>query len=164
MGKKQKPQVSRKTRRNRIIIIGAIVAIAASVGVFGYFSLIPSNGTTPYLGLATNTYIKTAYQSNGGYMYVSQPTGAVKGVRTSSGSVINPEYTFAKGQLQAIHLTNEDNETHSKHNFNIDAFNIHTRDLGYFESQTVTFVPDKAGTYQYYCTIHPEMKGNITIQ
>jgi plastocyanin len=36
--------------------------------------------------------------------------------------------------------------------------------LGYYESQIFTFVADKPGTYQYYCTIHPEMKGNITVE
>jgi plastocyanin len=60
-------------------------------------------------------------------------------------------------------MINEDYQTHSKHNFNIDQFNVHTKDLGYFQTQTVTFVADKEGTFQYYCTIHPEMKGNIVV-
>ena len=61
-------------------------------------------------------------------------------------------------------MINEDYETHSKHNLNIDALNLRTRDLGYFESQTVTFFPEKTGTFEYYCSIHPEMKGVITIE
>jgi plastocyanin len=40
---------------------------------------------------------------------------------------------------------------------------VHTKDLGYFQTQTVTFIADKEGTFQYYCTIHPEMKGNIVV-
>jgi plastocyanin len=36
--------------------------------------------------------------------------------------------------------------------------------LAYYETQTITFVADKTGTFEYYCTIHPEMKGNITIE
>lgn len=164
MGKKQKQKVSGKMRRNRMILIGAAAAIAAIVGVFGYYSSIPANGTSPVFGLASNYFIKASYDARGGYIYVSQPTGGVKGLRTTSGSVVNPTYTFAKGDLQSIHVINEDYDTHSKHNFNVDAFNVHTKDLGYFESQTVTFLSDKPGTYQYYCTIHPEMKGNIEIQ
>jgi hypothetical protein len=96
-------------------------------------------------------------------MYVSQSSGSVKGLRSGGGSV-NPSYTLTKGDLQSLHVINEDYETHSKHNLNIDAFNVHTRDLGYFESQTVTFFPEKAGTFEYYCSIHPEMKGVITIE
>jgi len=41
---------------------------------------------------------------------------------------------------------------------------VHTGDLGYFQSKSVTFIADKAGTFQYYCTIHPEMKGKLVIQ
>lgn len=62
-----------------------------------------------------------------------------------------------------MHVINEDYETHSKHNFNIDEFNVHTRDLGYFETQTISFLADKKGTFEYYCTIHPEMRGTIEI-
>jgi plastocyanin len=40
---------------------------------------------------------------------------------------------------------------------------VHTRDLNYFESQTIDFVPDKAGHFEYYCSIHSEMKGVITV-
>ncbi|MEO9294720.1 MAG: cupredoxin domain-containing protein [Nitrososphaera sp.] len=164
MGRKQKQQVSGKMRRNRMILIGVAAAIAVAVGVFGYYSSIPANGTSPVFGLAGNHFIKASYSANGGYLFISESSGAVKGLRSSSGSVVNPTYTFAKGDLQSIHVINEDYDTHSKHNFNIDAFNVHTKDLGYFESQTVTFVADKAGTFEYHCTIHPEMKGNIEIQ
>jgi plastocyanin len=98
-------------------------------------------------------------------VYVSQSSGGVKGVRTSNGgSLINPTYTFQKDELESIHFINEDYDTHSQHNFNIDEFNVHTHDLKYFESETITFIADKAGTYQYHCTIHPEMKGNIVIE
>jgi plastocyanin len=46
---------------------------------------------------------------------------------------------------------------------NVDAFNVHTKDLGYFQSQTITFIANKNGTFPYYCTIHPEMKGLIHV-
>ncbi|MEW5840964.1 cupredoxin domain-containing protein [Nitrososphaera sp.] len=166
MGKRQKQQASRGFSRNRVIAIGAIAALVAGIGIAGYNALIPSNGTAPVLGIAANHFIKAIHTSKGGYLYVSQSSGAVKGLRGSGGGsgAANPTYTFAKNDLQSIHFINEDIETHSKHNFNIDAFNVHTRDLGYFESQTVTFLPDKTGTFEYYCTIHPEMKGNIVIE
>lgn len=151
-------------RRNRMILIGAVAAIAAVVGTFGYYSSIPTNGSAPVFGVAANHFIKAAYDANGGYVFISQASGAVKGLRSSSANVVNPTYSFSKGDLQSVHVINEDSGTHSKHNFNIDAFNVHTKDLDYFESQTVTFVTDKVGTFQYYCTIHPEMKGNIEIQ
>lgn len=155
---------SGKLLRRRIITIGIMAAIAATAGIVWYYSSIPTNGTTPVLGLPSNHFIKATHSAQGGYMFVSQSSGAVKGMRSSGGAgAVNPTYEFTKGDLQSIHVINEDYDTHSKHNFNIDEFNIHTKDLGYFESQTVTFLPDKAGTFTYYCTIHPEMKGVITI-
>jgi plastocyanin len=62
-----------------------------------------------------------------------------------------------------MHVVNEDYERHSKHHFNVDDFNVHSKDLTYTESQTMTFVIDKAGTFHYYCNIHPEIKGDINI-
>jgi hypothetical protein len=161
--RKQKRQVSKGLTKNGIIAIGAMAAVAVVIGIVGYNSLIPSNGGAPVFGLAANHFIKATHSAKEGYMYVSQSSGSVKGLRSGGGS-INPSYTLTKGELQSLHVINEDYETHSKHNLNIDAFNVHTRDLGYFESQTVTFFPEKAGTFEYYCSIHPEMKGVITIE
>ena len=42
---------------------------------------------------------------------------------------------------------------------NIDEFDTHAKDLGYFQSQTVIFTANKTGTFNYYCSIHPEMTG-----
>jgi len=63
-------------------------------------------------------------------------------------------------------LINEDKNqpnNPSKHNLNIDEFNVHTKDLGYFQSESITFLADQIGTFDYYCSIHPDMKGVITI-
>ena len=94
---------------------------------------------------------------------MSQSAGGVKGSR-GGGASVNPVYFLNKGSLESVHLINEDYDTHSKHNFNIDQFKVHTKDLGYFESQTITFIADKVGTFEYYCTIHPEMRGTVTVE
>ena len=150
------------------VIIGIVIA-AAVISIIAYFginSLIPVNGKSPVLSPPRNSFIKAVYSPQTGYIYVSQSSGAVKGLRGggSSGSTTDPSYTLKKGSLESIHMINEDYQTHSKHNFNIDEFNVHTKDLGYFQTQTVTFIADKEGTFPYYCTIHPEMKGTIVVQ
>ena len=147
-------------------MIGVLAAIVSGIGVFSYKSMIPVNGSAPVFQALSNHFIKATHSSSSGYNWLSMSSGSLKGARNSGGgaNIINPAYTFDRGELESIHVINEDYTTHSDHNFNIHEFNVHTRDLGYYESQTITFVADKTGTYQYYCSIHPEMKGEIVIE
>jgi hypothetical protein len=152
--------------KKRIIIYGTIVAIISIIGIVGYRSMIPANRNTPVFGIPNNNFVKATSSPSSGYVWVSMSSGSVKGLKGSGGGggITNPEYVFHKGDLESIRVINEDYQTHSPHNFNIDEFNVHTKDLNYYESQTVTFVADKPGTFHYYCSIHPEMKGDITIE
>lgn len=172
--RKQKKQNLKGKNKNKFkfsrgVIIG-IVIIGTAISIISYYSInsiIPVNGKSPVLSPPRNIFIKASHSPQTGYIFVSQSSGAVKGLRGSTGGVgysTNPTYTFNKGGVESIHMINEDYETHSKHNFNIDQFNVHTKDLGYFQTQSVTFIADKEGTFQYYCTIHPEMKGNVVVQ
>jgi hypothetical protein len=74
-----------------------------------------------------------------GYAYTSQPTGTVKSLNSGAGSRgglgHNPTITLNQGNTLSIHLINGDSEKHSKHKINIHEFDIHTKDLGYFQSQ-----------------------------
>ena len=74
-----------------------------------------------------------------------------------------PTLYVSKGGLESIHFINEDYDTHSKHNFNIDEFKVHSKDLGYFQSQIITFIVNKDGMFEYYCSIHPEMRGKLVV-
>jgi hypothetical protein len=151
--------------KKRIVTYGIIAAILSGISITGYKSMIPTNGNSPVFGIPINHFVKAKYSERSGYAWVSMSSGSVKGLRGSGGGgVINPQYVFGKGSLQSMHVVNEDYETHSKHNFNIDEFNIHSKDLASSESQTITFVADKPGNFQYYCNIHPEMKGDIFIE
>ena len=151
--------------KKRIITYGIIAAILSGISIAGYKSMIPTNGNSPVFGIPINHFVKAKYSAGSGYAWVSMSPGTPKGSRGSGGGgIINPSYVFGKGSLQSVHVINEDYETHSKHNFNIDEFNVHSKDLAYYESQTITFVADKPGNFQYYCSIHPEMKGDIFIE
>jgi heme/copper-type cytochrome/quinol oxidase subunit 2 len=141
--------------RKRIITYGIIATIISGISVVGYKSMIPANGNTPVFGIPSNHFVKAKYSASSGYAWISISPG---------GGIMNPTYVFNRGGLQSMHLINEDYETHSKHNFNIDELNIHSKDLAYSASQTITFIADKPGNFQYYCNIHPEMKGNITVE
>lgn len=165
--KQQSRQSSAKVTKKRVIIYGSIGAIIAAIAASAYFSSVPVNVSYPVFGFANNHFIKATYSQTSGYVWVSASSGSVKGMRGSNGAgVENPTYLFNKGELEALHITNEDQATHSVHDFNIDEFNVHSKDLNSFgsESQTITFLADKTGTFHYYCKIHPEMRGDITIQ
>jgi hypothetical protein len=100
-----------------------------------------------------------SYQQSG---YIFATKGTTSGKKSIGSLHTIPDIYLRKDQLGSIHLINED--TGSKHNLNIDEFNVHTKDLNYFETQTTTFLADKSGTFKYYCSIHPEMTGNVIIQ
>jgi cupredoxin-like protein len=147
-----------------IVIAGLLIALGA---YFAINSSRPSNGTSPVIGIPGNSFIKAVHAPGKGYVFVHQSSGSSKGLRNLSmgnrSTDQNVLMTVNKGSAETIHLINEDT-THSKHNLNVDEFNVHTRDLGYFESQSITFIADKAGTFKIYCTIHPEMTGSVVVR
>jgi YVTN family beta-propeller protein len=121
----------------------------------------PVNGTTPVFTPPTNIYILATHDSQNGYFYEEQSTR--QGKKTLASGAIDPFIHVIKGQLVALHVINEDNETSSQHDLNIDEFNVHTKKLNYFEAQTIIFIADKSGTFKYYSSIHPEMKSNLIV-
>jgi hypothetical protein len=168
MARRQRQQnAPKQLTENRLIICRAIAAIAAGVGYFGFNFTIPVNGNSSTLGLIANhNSIMASYNRQSCYQYVSQSSSAVQGIKNTGGSadLVDPMYTFNKGELESMNFMNEDYDTHLLHNFNIDVFNVHTRDLRYYDSQDILFIADKPRTNKYCCTILPEMKGNIIVK
>jgi plastocyanin len=172
MGKKnklidQKKKNNKKKNRispKKILVIGILFTVTGLIIYGGINSLKSFNGNF-LLSPPRNFFMKATYLPNEGNVYTSQLTGTAKILNSGAGSKIryNPTITLNQGKTLSIHLINEDSEKHSKHNLNIDEFGIHTKDLGYFQTQTVTFTANKAGTFNYYCSIHPEMTGKITV-
>jgi hypothetical protein len=161
---KRKTQYARnyKVSKKWLAIGIGIAAVVITLGIlFGIRSLIPVNGDAPVLSAPENIFIKASHSMATGYEFLSQTSGGRS--TGGGGSHVDPKYVFNLGSLQSFHVINEDYETHSKHNLNIDEFNLHTKDLGYFETQTITFLADKKGSFEYYCTIHPEMRGIIDV-
>lgn len=163
MAKKKKTTNKYKLKTIIPILITGIV-----VGTLGYFAvsaLTPVNADYPVFASPTNYYLKAIKSPDIGYTFAKQ---SVKG-----GKVIpnvgarDPTLFVQKGSLVSLHIINEEknlSESTSVHNINIDEFNVHSRDLGYFETQTISFLADKAGEFHYYCSIHPEMNGKIVVQ
>lgn len=161
MAKKQRTGL-KGIRFSKGTVIGIGISIAV-VSLAAYFLINSTvNSGVPLFAPAKNNFIVANHYKDSGYAFASKST--TSGKKSVSGSTINPAIHISKGAVEAIHMINEDGDSDSKHNINIDEFNVHSRDLGYFESQTITFVADKAGTFNYYCSIHPEMKGEIIVE
>ncbi|TLX66472.1 MAG: chemotaxis protein [Thaumarchaeota archaeon] len=163
MRKKQKNNNKNKFFTKGTIIGIAVIAAAASVG--GYFalgSMVPVNGTAPVLATPTNLYILATHTTQDGYIFQEQSTR--QGKKSLSTGAVDVSIHVIKGELVAIHVINEDKETQSQQDLNIDEFNVHTKKLNYFQAQTINFIADKTGTFKYYSTIHPEMKGTIVVE
>ena len=152
-----------KFSKGGIITIAAICGISVLIGFFVLNSFRPVNYDGFVFESPTNIFLK-ALKSQEGYHYSLQSTRGGKVVPSVAGN--SPSLMVSKGNLVQIHLINEeknDSSNSSNHNLNIDEFNVHTGDLGYFQTKSITFLADKTGTFYYYCSIHPEMKGSITV-
>lgn len=161
MVKKQKNKAKSSPISKGTIITVAILIAAVAGGVYYIWTnSVPVNSTTPNFSPASNIYILAIHNADG-YSYDEQSTKT--GKKSISGTNTNPVIHVPKGTLIALHVINEDRDTGSDQDLNIDAFNVHTRHLKYFEAQTINFIADKEGTYSYYSIIHPEMKGTITV-
>jgi plastocyanin len=175
MGKRNKLVNQKKKNRDKnnnknkimpkkIIVIGILCTVISLIIYGGINSLKSYNGNF-LLSPPRNFFMKATYLPNEGNVYTSQSTGTAKILNSGAGSKIghNPTITLNQGNSLSLHLINEDSEKHSRHNLNIDEFNIHTKNLGYFQIQTVTFTANKTGAFNYYCSIHPEMNGKIIV-
>jgi Cupredoxin-like domain len=161
MVKKQKNKSkSGPITKNMIISVAILAAVVAGGVYYLWITAVPVNGTTPVFEPATNVYILAIHDANG-YSYDEQSTKT--GKKSISGTNLDPSIHIPKGTLVALHFINEDKDTGSEQDLNIDEFNVHTRHLKYFEAQTINFLADKDGTYPYYSVLHPEMKGNIIV-
>lgn len=161
MVKKQKNKAKPSPVSKGMIITVAVIAAVIAGGVYYlWITAIPVNVDHPVFATASNVYILATHNDQG-YYYDEQSTKT--GKKTISSTNVDPSIHIPKGTLVALHVINEDKDTNSEQDLNIDAFNVHTRHLKYFEAQTINFLADKEGTYSYYSILHPEMKGTITV-
>lgn len=157
--KPQKRQYKRPSRKMLLAIIG-FVLIGSGIAYAAVISMIPVNGKYPVFGMPEHAYIMSKSDPTLGNFFASK--GTTSGKKSLGSFHVSPEIHVRKGMLGSLHFINEDGK--SKHNLNIDEFNVHTNDLGYFQTQIITFIADKTGTYRYYCSLHPEMHGVLIVE
>lgn len=95
----------------------------------------------------------------------ASPSAAVKEITvTSTGMAFNPKtLSVKKGDRVKVTYTNGG----GTHDLRIDGYNVGTKVISGGQSETFEFVADKAGTFEYYCSVgnHRQMgmKGTLTV-
>lgn len=142
---------------NMMLVLGAIVLVALVGG--GYYFFTQSN---------TQTTPKNEEPSE---QQITAPTAAMEKGSVSEFTIKGSNFVFApnvmkvkKGDTVKITFMNAG----GLHDFVLDEFNVQTKQLPDGESETIEFVADKAGSFEYYCSVgqHRQMgmKGTLTVE
>ncbi len=163
-------QVTKKTSNNKAqFLIAGFLLLVAAIG--GYF-------------LLGNNKKQDAMQMEQTAQPTQQavPTAAETTMEDASGSAMSDiegqdivveggdfffkpnEIRVKKGEKVTITLSNAG----GFHNLVIDEFNVKTKIIKDGEEETVTFTPDKAGTFEFYCSVGNHramgMKGKLIVE
>ena len=152
-----------------LISVGVLVVLTLVIYAFNH----GSNDTAGVTGTPVATVSVTPSPSLSASPTATpkaSPTGtAVSTIKTFT--VIGKSFSFTpstitvnKGDTVKIVFQN----TEGNHNWVIDEFNAHTKVISAGQTDTIQFVADKTGTFQYYCSVgaHRQlgMVGTLTVK
>jgi len=151
-------------------LIGILIAVAV-LGVGGYMLLAnpsPAPVTSPVPPVAVEPTMPPATPP---VAPVTPPTPAPAAGTVKEFTILGSDYKFSpnaisvnKGDTVRVIFKNSG----GLHDFRIDEFNVATKVIGTGAQQTVEFVADKAGQFQYYCSVsgHRQMGmwGTLTVK
>lgn len=144
----------KKLSMTKVAIIAGVIAV---IGVVVYFGFASKTSVLP-TGGGKNFSLKVSETSNG-IAFVSVGTQGRKSLAAGHNS---PTFDVNKGDTVTIHIISEIHG--DKYDFIIPELNVHSKAVGYFEADTISFVADKTGELTYTSTGHPDMKGQIVVQ
>ena len=143
-------------------IIGIIVLIVA-VAVFGYVLFWPDSAPETS---STPTASATISSSPAPSLTTTPTANAIRvfTITASNFKFSVPQITVKKGETIKIILAG----TEATHDWVIDEFNVRIPKIQEGQTAEITFIADKAGTFEYYCSIGTHramgMKGNLIVQ
>lgn len=155
--------------RNTFVI--AIVIVILAVLAFFIVSNKKSEAPTPEINITAPVENEGVGVTNNGTISTDPNSGApVPPAAVKSFTVTGKNFAFSpttmtvnKGDRVRVTL----NDIDGNHDFVIDEFNAKTKVLKSGESETIEFIADKAGTFEYYCSVgtHRQMgmKGTLTV-
>lgn len=152
---------NKKTNIGPIIAIAAIVLIIIVVFASGTFS---KKAATQSSVLPTNISVQNENSQN--TTASTEPTGPVKEFTVDGTNfAFNPnKITVNKGDTVKITFKDDD----GAHNLVIPDYNVSTKLISEGSQDTIQFIADKAGTFEYFCSVggHREagMVGTLVVE
>lgn len=132
-------------------IVGIVALLI--IGATGYLLVKPATAPTP----TTQNTIPSSAPS----------TGSAQTVNVSGNEFAFTPATITVKKGQEVKLTFKNNGQYP-HNFTVSELGIATNTVGPGEETTITFTPDKTGSFTYICTVpgHADrgMKGTLIVE
>jgi heme/copper-type cytochrome/quinol oxidase subunit 2 len=157
---------SKNKQMNPLIIIVIILAIA----VVGFAAYKSNNSQKSTETSSTDSDMQMQPSEQAPSVTIATESAhsdsEVKTINIEAGSFYYKpnEIKVKKGDTVKIVMTSKD----MMHNFNIDELNVHLPMTQSGETNSVEFVADKAGTFEYYCSVgqHRKLgqKGNLIVE
>jgi nitrite reductase (NO-forming) len=147
-----------------LLVVGIIVVIAVIAGAFWLTS---NQSKSTEATQITQTQTTVTEEPTAAVTESTVDQGMVKAIAVAGGDFyFKPnEIKVKKGEKVTITLTNEGK---MKHDFVLDEFNVKSEQTNGGTTTTVEFTADKAGTFEFYCSVgtHRQlgMKGNLIVE
>lgn len=149
--------------RSVLLLAGIILALLAG----GMLFVIVGSSRTQQQDMQTKQPQQTPVDSTSRpNETTAAPTIERKDIMVEGGSYyFKPnQLRVKKGDTVKIIFNNVD----GTHDFVIDEFNVKTNQITAGKQETVTFVADKAGTFEFYCSVGPHrqmgMRGKLIVE
>lgn len=152
---------------NKVLIV-VVLAVLVLGGIGGGLYIAGRSKVLPGPTVKTNSTMPLPESSGSGVIEkVVENAGPVKEftVIGSSFKFSPSSITVKKGDTVRVNFKSSGG---ALHDFKIDEFDVATSQLGEDEEEQVEFVADKAGTFEYYCSVgnHRQMGmvGKLVVQ
>jgi len=146
-------------------VVAVVVIIVIALLGWWIFSQNQEPGVTPNLPDSQNgTENSTSSPSSGGTATTTDSKTVTVDIKANNFSFDKRTITVNEGDTVRIVFSNEQ----GFHDFVIDEFDARTKQLNAGQTETIEFVADKTGTFEYYCSVGTHramgMKGNLIVE
>ncbi len=154
---------------NKNIIV--VILLLLLIGGGAYFLMNRSATTNPDELMEDSTNPTSATQEDITMQQESASEASVEEGTLKEFTVISKPFLYNQKELRVkkgdtVRITLDNQE--GTHNFVIDEFNAKTKTLNAGQEETIEFVADKAGTFEFYCSVGNHramgMVGNLVVE